>query len=59
MTEIEQIKKYVEERLKTHREQADSLPDDALILGQIHEDITILREIEEITNPRDKIKSDN
>lgn len=59
MTKIEQVKKYVEERLKAHEEQTDVFHDDIALLGMIHEDKIILYEIEEIMNSRDTIESDN
>ena len=59
MTKFEQVKKYVEERLKAHQEQVDVFHDDLVLMGMIHEDRTILNEIEEIMNSRDTIESDN
>ena len=59
MTEFEQIKKYVEERLKAHQEQVDVFHDDVVLMAQIHEDKMILYEIEEIMNSRDTMESDN
>lgn len=59
MTKLEQIKKYVEERLKAHEEQVDVFHDDVVLMGIIHEDKMILYEIEEIMNSRDTIESDN
>ena len=59
MTKLEQVKKYVEERLKAHQEQVDVFHDDVVLMGMIHEDKTILNEIEEIMDSRDKIESDN
>lgn len=59
MTKFERVKKYVEERLKAHQEQVDVFHDDVVLMGMIHEDTTILYEIEEIMNSRDTIESDN
>lgn len=57
MTGLEQIKQYVEERLKIHREQIEIFHDDVVLMGQIHEDRTILNEIEELTQMDDIIES--
>ena len=59
MTKIEQVKQYLEERLKAHEEQVDVFHDDVVLMGMIHEDKTILYEIEEIMNSRDTMESDN
>lgn len=59
MTKIEQVKQYLEERLKAHEEQVDVFHDDVVLMGMIHEDKIILYEIEEIMNSRDTIESDN
>ena len=59
MTKFEQVKKYVEERLEAHEEQVDVFHDDVVLMGMIHEDRTILNEIEEIMNSHDTIESDN
>lgn len=59
MTELEQIKKIIEKRLKEHISAVDDERDDLALAGMIHEDRVILREIEEIMKSRDKIESDN
>ena len=59
MTKIEQVKQYLEERLKAHQEQVDVFHDDVVLMGMIHEDKTILNEIEDIMKSRDTIESDN
>ena len=59
MTKIEQVKQYLEERLKAHEEQVDVFHDDVVLMGMIHEDKTILNEIEEIMKSRDTIEADN
>ena len=58
MTEFEQIKQYIEERLKEHKEQIDE-HDDLTLMGQIHEDKMILNKIEEIIAKHDTMELDN
>lgn len=61
MTEFEQIKQYVEMRMKENKDLMayDSESNDKFYSCCYHEDMMILNEIEEIMKSRDTIESDN
>ena len=61
MTEFEQIKQYVEMRMKANKDMMahDSNSNDKFYSCCYHEDMMILSEIEEIIAKRDTIESDN